>query len=49
MNSDMAKRKKFGHLHLVYQFTIPLTYIDRYLTNTKNNFYKVSLYWLNIS
>ena len=24
MNSNMAKPEKFGHLHLVYHFTIPL-------------------------
>ena len=24
MNSDMAKPEKFGHLHLVYHFTVPL-------------------------
>ena len=25
MNSNMIKPEKFGHLHLVYHFTIPLT------------------------
>ena len=25
MNSDMVKPKIFGHLHLVYHFTIPLS------------------------
>ena len=24
MNSDMVKREKFSHLHLVYHFTVPL-------------------------
>ena len=24
MNSDMVKPEKFGHLHLVYHFTLPL-------------------------
>ena len=24
MNSDMVKSEKFGHLHLVYHFTVPL-------------------------
>ena len=24
MNSDMVKLEKFGHLHLVYHFTVPL-------------------------
>ena len=24
MNSNIVKPKKFGHLHLVYHFTIPL-------------------------
>ena len=24
MNSDMVKPEKFGHLHLVYHFTVPL-------------------------
>ena len=24
MNSDMVKHEKFGHLHLVYHFTVPL-------------------------
>ena len=23
MNSDMVKPEKFGHLHLVYHFTVP--------------------------
>ena len=26
MNSDMVKRKKYGHLHLVYDFTVPLSH-----------------------
>ena len=25
MNSDMVKPEKFGHFHLVYQFTVPLS------------------------
>ena len=25
MNSNMVKPEKFGHLHLVYHFTVPLT------------------------
>ena len=25
MNSNMVKPEKFGHLHLVYHFTIPLS------------------------
>ena len=25
MNSDMVKPEKFGHLHLVYHFIVPLT------------------------
>ena len=25
MNSDMVKLEKFGHLHLVYHFTVPLS------------------------
>ena len=24
MNSDMVKPENFGHLHLVYHFTVPL-------------------------
>ena len=24
MNSDMVKPEKFGHLHIVYHFTVPL-------------------------
>ena len=24
MNSDMVKPERFGHLHLVYHFTVPL-------------------------
>ena len=24
MNSNMVKPEKFGHLHLVYHFTVPL-------------------------
>ena len=27
MNSDMVKPEKFGHLHLVYHFTVPLKYV----------------------
>ena len=26
MNSDMVKPEKFGHLHLVYHFTVPLKF-----------------------
>ena len=41
MNSDMVKPEKFGHLHLVYHFTVPLNpriptaywYLDGILTN----------------
>ena len=32
MNSDMVRPEKFGHLHLVYHFTVPLrqaSYSDR--------------------
>ena len=25
MKSDMVKPEKFGHLHLVYHFTVPLS------------------------
>ena len=25
MNSDMVKPERFGHLHLVYHFTVPLS------------------------
>ena len=28
MNSDTIKPEKFGHLHLVYHFTVPLTVIE---------------------
>ena len=28
MNSDMVKPEKFGHLHLVYHFTIPLSNVN---------------------
>ena len=27
MNSDMVKPEKFGHLHLVYHLTVPLSHI----------------------
>ena len=27
MNSNMVKPKKFGHLHLVYHFTVPLSFL----------------------
>ena len=27
MNSDVVKPEKFGHLHLVYHFTIPLSHL----------------------
>ena len=26
MNSDMVKPEKLGHLHLVYHFTVPLSF-----------------------
>ena len=26
MNSNMVKPEKFGHLHLVYHFTVPLSH-----------------------
>ena len=28
MNSDMVKPEKFGHLHLVYHFTVPLILLN---------------------
>ena len=27
MNSNMVKPEKFGHLHLVYHFAVPLTFL----------------------
>ena len=35
MNSNMVKPEKFGHLHLVYHFTIPLTK-GQFTQNLKN-------------
>ena len=29
MNSDMVKPEKFGHLHLVYHFTVPLSFREQ--------------------
>ena len=29
MNSDMVKPEKFGHLHLVYHFTVPLSKLPK--------------------
>ena len=31
MNSNLVKPEKFGHLHLVYHFTVPLTKFFRYI------------------
>ena len=31
MNSDMVKPEKFGHLHLVYHFTVPLSVCNKVL------------------
>ena len=28
MNSNMVKPEKFGHLHLVYYFTVPLSRLE---------------------
>ena len=38
MNSNMVKPEDFGHLHLVYDFTIPLRarYTQRYSQNVLN-------------
>ena len=33
MNSNMVKPEKFGHLHLVYHFTIPLRFLKVYPIN----------------
>ena len=33
MNSDMVKPEKFGHLHLVYHFTVPLKWCNNDITN----------------
>ena len=27
MNSDIVKLERFGHLHLVYHFTVPLRHV----------------------
>ena len=40
MNSNIVKTEKFGHLHLVYHFTSPLT---DYELRWKNS---TLLYWL---
>ena len=38
MNSNMAKPEKFGHLFLVYRFTIPLSVVlSRKIINIYNN------------
>ena len=29
MNSDMVKPEKFGHLDLVYHFTVPLMFLNQ--------------------
>ena len=34
MNSDMVKPEKFGHLHLVYHFTVPL--MDKVTKNKRS-------------
>ena len=33
MNSDMVKPEKFGHLHLVYHFAVPLRQIEWRIQN----------------
>ena len=33
MNSDMIKPKTFGHLHLVYHFTVPLKALEQHWNN----------------
>ena len=37
MNSNMFKPEKFGHLHLVYNFTIPLNYRKRNSSNKQRH------------
>ena len=39
MNSDMVKPEKFGHLHLVCHFTVPLTLYMCFLRFFKNTMY----------
>ena len=42
MNSDMVKPEKFGHLHLVYHFTVPLTISTKISNLIKNDFLKLN-------
>ena len=35
MNSDIVKSEKFGHLHLVYHFTVPLKHLVNCLNANK--------------
>ena len=38
MNSDMIKPITFGHLHLVYHFTVPLRGVPSLITIKEKNF-----------
>ena len=37
MNSDMVRPEKFGHLHLVYHFTVPLKVKYKLIKTDKTN------------
>ena len=41
MNSNIVKPEKFGHLHLAYHFTVPLTGRDKGNDLTDNDFDKL--------
>ena len=41
MNSDMVKPEKFGHLHLVYHFTVPSRGHENFPHTLKISFLKL--------
>ena len=41
MNWDMVKPEKFGHLHLVYHFAVPL----KYYKSKSEIFLDIYLFW----
>ena len=41
MNSDIIKPKKFGHLHLVYHFTVPLKKIFESLLGNSQGYLSI--------
>ena len=43
MNSNMVKTEKFGHLHLVYHFTVPLILFPK----CNHLLIFISLKWIN--